>query len=170
MLISVSVLYGFCLVVIVHHTFCRSKQRIRTGSRVKGRVIDVIDANTFVIVRRGQRYLIKLAGLKPPRRGLRWYDVASWALVGKLLGRKVVVVVERVGPTGFIIGRVRCGKQNISHEMISEGHGRAAKTSPIDFSLFKLEREARRQAIGIWKDDEATKASSDRRYRGYRDR
>lgn len=170
MLISVSALYGFCLIVIVYQNFCRSNKRLRTGSRVKGRVIDVIDANTFVIVHRGQRYLVQLAGLKPPRRGLRWYDVASWALVGKLLGRKVVVVVERVGPTGFIIGRVNCGKRDISHEMISEGHGRAAKTSPIDFSLFKLEREARRQAVGIWKDGEATKASSDQKSRGYRGR
>jgi len=168
MLISVSAIYGLCLIVIVYRNFCVPDHQLRDGAQVKGRVVDVIDGNSFVMVRQGQRYLVQLTGVKPPDRGLRWHDVASWALVGKLLGMKVRVLVEQVGPTGFIVGRVKCGKRDIGEEMISEGFGRAAKTSPIDFSLLMLERDARRKAVGIWSKGEATKISSGRRFRGYR--
>ena len=170
MLLSVSAIYGLCLLVIGYRSLRVPDNRLQVGSQIKGKVVDVINGNTFVVQRQGRYILVRVSGLREPDGSSPWKVVASWALVAKLQGRSVRVMVEDVHETGCVVGNVKLGKRDICREMIREGHGRAITSSPIDFSLLMIEREARKAGAGLWENSNPKENVSDRKSRGYRDR
>lgn len=151
MLLSVSAIYGLCLLVIASKTLCSPVSQRKVGATLKGRVTDVVSGNLFVLTRHGNQYLVRVSGLLEPDRSSDWHDVAAWVLVGKLLGKSVEVEIVDIDPRGPVVGVVKRGKRDICREMIRQGHGRPKITSPLDFSLIVAEREARRHGLGLWR-------------------
>ena len=94
MLLSVSAIYGLCLLVIGYRSLRVPDNRLQVGSQIKGKVVDVINGNTFVVQRQGRYILVRVSGLREPDGSSPWKVVASWALVAKLQGRSVRVMVE----------------------------------------------------------------------------
>ncbi|MBO6555833.1 MAG: thermonuclease family protein [Pseudomonadales bacterium] len=163
MLLSVSAIYGLCLLVIGYRSLHAPGNRLQVGSRIKGKVVDVMNGNTFVVQRHGRYILVRVSGLREPDSDSPWKVVASWALVAKLQGRSVRVLVEDVHETGCIVGNVKLGKRDICREMIREGHGRAMTSSPIVFSLLMIEREARKARVGLWESSRPRASVLDRK-------
>lgn len=151
MLVSVSAIYGLCLTVIACHTYVGRKDRIQNGVSITGRVVDVLNGNTFVLAFRDRYLQIHLSGLCEPPSDSPWHDVAAWALVGKLHGRKVQVDIHAVSSRASAAGSVYCDGRDVRLEMVREGHGSIDPAFSTDVALIIAEHEAQRMGVGQWR-------------------
>jgi len=93
----------------------------------QARVVKITDGDTIRVTCefRDFDFPVKLIDVQAPEKNEGGYRESKEALIEKILGEEVDVIVnpnERVGKWGRILGKIYHGGININEEMIREGH------------------------------------------------
>lgn len=120
----------------------------------KGRVIAVIDGDTYDVLVEGNRTLrIRMEGIDAPERGMPYYRVAKNYLSDLCFGKQVNLQItgrdhhNRVLAFAFLDDGTE-----LSHAMLSAGMAWHYLKYNQDQELAALEQEARLNKRGLWAD------------------
>ena len=132
----------------------------RGGSR-SGRVCNIINGDTIVVVENERGTILRLNGIDAPHTSQPWGDIAKHCLAELIDGRNVRI--EEHGQNGFgrtlatIFVRESGGQwTNVNARMVSLGHAWVGNPSgqnlPKDrhSELRTLQREAQKKKLGLW--------------------
>jgi endonuclease YncB( thermonuclease family) len=120
---------------------------------VKGKVVAVKDGDTIVILKNKTEYTIRLTGIDCPEKkqafGMKAKQFASDQAFGKTVTAKIYSkdrykrsLADIILPNGKIL----------NYEMVRAGLAWHYKQYSKDAKLAELERQARKQKIGLWVD------------------
>ncbi len=145
---SASVSFAVFAFILLFHSYCWAWQ---------GKVVELLDADLFLISHEGQTDRIKLYGIECPERGQPYWE-QSQVLASHLVMQKMVEVTPLyVGHDGFedALVRIEGLRDYLNVQLISHG---LAWVKPNECSAHicaewrGLENLARSNAIGLWAD------------------
>ena len=124
---------------------------------LQGKVRDVVDGNTLVIVtRENEEYKVLLHGIDSPDPGQEFASQAKTLLEKLLLNKSVTITLRGKDRTGNRLGEIHVdGASDPRHELVKAGLAWTAERSPNP-ELELLKEEARRNSVGLWKDENPT--------------
>jgi endonuclease YncB( thermonuclease family) len=114
------------------------------------RVVGFTDGDTITVLVAEHTIKVRLAGIDTPERKQPWGSRAKQALSNKVFGENVEVRVVNTDRYGRTVGHVWIGDQNISREMIREGHAWVYRRYLDDKTLIDDETHTRNDGIGVW--------------------
>lgn len=134
---------------------CRSRGDIAIDKRISGKVIAIVDGDTYDLLVAGNKTIrVRMEGIDAPERGMPYYKVSKKYLGSLCFGKQVTLHVtgqdnhhRYLGFTYLVDGR------ELSHEMIRAGMAWHFTKYNSDKDLAKLEVEARKDRRGLWKDE-----------------
>ena len=121
-----------------------------TAETLTGRVVDIHDGDTLILLADRTRHSVRLAQIDTPERDQDWGDHARLALVNRVSGRTVQVEVTDVDRYGRLVGQIRLDGRDINRELVAEGHAWAYRRYLTDVSLLDDEQAARMARLGLW--------------------
>jgi micrococcal nuclease len=124
----------------------------KVGETLEGKVVRIIDGDTFELLVNQQPYRIRMHAIDCPERGQDFYSRCREALSDHLFQQTVrVKIVDRERNNGRYIGDVytKYGEY-INGSMIRDGYAWHFKRYSKDASLAKLEDAARAAKVGLW--------------------
>ena len=122
-----------------------------------GRVVAVADGDTITVEREdGEWVKVRLWGVDCPEDSQPWGDRATEFTAEKCLDKRVLVLGRDVDRYGRLVAEVMLPSQRIlNHELLKAGLAWWYWTYAPEEGLYKiLEREARRDKVGLWVDPE----------------
>ncbi|WP_237763205.1 thermonuclease family protein [Thiobacillus denitrificans] len=125
---------------------------------VAGVVFVVIDGDTVLFKpdhsSPGSRAFLKLrlADIDAPEQDQPHGKAATRALSALLLNQRVEADTVAIDTYGRTIARIRVGAVRVNQEMVRRGLAWASTRGGDHHDLLALQREARRQRIGLWQD------------------
>ncbi|HBE40414.1 MAG TPA: nuclease [Bacteroidales bacterium] len=127
---------------------------ITVGSNVSGKVISILDGDTYDLLVDGNRtILIRMEGIDAPDRGMPFFNVAKQHLAELYFNKHVTIKVNDIDNYGrFISNTYLNDKKDLSQEMIKVGLAWHFKKYNSDPVLSRLEIEARNLKKGLWID------------------
>lgn len=138
---------------------CTSKSGDRStilkGSKYSGKVISIIDGDTYDILLQGNRTIrVRMEGIDAPEKGMPFYRVSKNHLSELCFNEKVKIIVTGIDDNNRILAYsyIADGKE-LGQEMVKEGMAWHFKKYNSDSVLSNLEIEARKSKKGIWIDD-----------------
>jgi endonuclease YncB( thermonuclease family) len=122
-----------------------------------GKVRDVIDGNTLMIVTfENEEYKVLLHGIDSPDPGQEYAAQAKTLLEKLLLNKSVTITMKGKDRLGNRLGEIHVdGAVDARHELVKAGLAWTSEKSPNP-ELEQLKEEARRNNIGLWKDENPT--------------
>jgi endonuclease YncB( thermonuclease family) len=124
------------------------------GEYVSGKVVKVIDGDTFDILIAGNSTIrVRMDAIDAPERGMPFSKKARQYLGDLCLGQMVKVSRAKDDGRGRIISfsYLEDGRE-LSREMLKAGFAWHFKEYNSDPGLAALEEEARRESRGLWRD------------------
>jgi len=116
-----------------------------------GRVVDVMDGDSFELRVKGMTLPIRLFGIDTPEYNQAHGDEATRALRNKILRETVFVTVEDIDAYDRFVGTVQLQNENINVSMVAEGHAWWYQRYAGDAGkLRKAQRSAREAGVGLW--------------------
>jgi len=135
---------------------------------ITGRVVEVIDGDSFILEHDGQRLRVELWGVDAPELGneskpAQLYAQAAKDFVAGFIADKQVHVIRLGQRNGAILGSIKLGRQSINAQLVYRGlawhddihhpyirqlYGVAM--DPHIQRLVQLERDARMNRRGLW--------------------
>lgn len=121
----------------------------------KGRVIEVIDGDTIVVLLNGSKERVRLIGINTPEVGRPYFEEATQKTAELILGKTVRLekdISER-DKYGRLLRYVYVGNIFINAELIRQGYAYAYTYPPdVKYSdyFLKLQREAIEKGVGLW--------------------
>lgn len=125
-----------------------------TGGIIEGKVIGIVDGDTFDLLNDSNKiYRIRMEGIDAPEKGMPFYQVSKKHLGSLCFGQRVAVKITQAESGNRKIGftYLSAGTE-LSHEMIRAGLAWHFVKFNSDRDLAALEREARKEQRGLWKD------------------
>ncbi|HSJ81787.1 MAG TPA: thermonuclease family protein [Thiobacillus sp.] len=129
---------------------------------VAGVVFVVIDGDTVLFKPEpyspGSRAFLKvrLAGIDAPEQDQPHGEAATRALSALLLNQRVEVDAVAIDAYGRTIAHIRVGALRVNQEMVRRGLVWVSTRGRDQHGLLALQREARRERIGLWQDTAPT--------------
>lgn len=133
---------------------------------VEGIVIRVGDGDTVTVAAAsGEEVRVRLYGIDAPeirhkdRPGQPHGRESRNALKEKVHRKAVRAEIVDVDTYGRLVGTLFLGRRNINAEMVAEGHAWAYRRfleGPYASAFIDLERKARRERLGLWRDSNPT--------------
>lgn len=121
------------------------------STELSGLVTAVGDGDSITLQVAGQARRIRLAGIDAPELDQSHGPQARAALVGLCLGRLASVAVQDTDRYGRTVGTVRCGQADTANaEQVRHGHAWVYERYNQVAELETLEKNARRQGLGLW--------------------
>ena len=119
--------------------------------KVKGKVVRVIDGDTFELLVNKTTYKVRLNAIDAPEKGQDFYQKSKQALVNLCFSKTVTVELLKKDRYGRWIGEVYSADgQYINGRMISDGYAwhytKYSKSAP----LAAAESTAKRKKLGLW--------------------
>ncbi|MGJ1195847.1 thermonuclease family protein [Sphingobacterium spiritivorum] len=133
-------------------------QKNLKGQTFSARVIRIIDGDSMEVLYEGQPLKIRLSHIDSPelKKSQPYGKAAKKALSDLCYGQYVTVQVEKYDRYGRAIALVvNANKQIINQQMIIQGMAWHFKRYSKDPLYARLEREARKNRAGLWKDPDA---------------
>lgn len=135
----------------------------------KGKVIEVIDGDTIVVLLNGSKERVRLIGIDTPEVGRPYFEEATQKTAELILGKTVRLekdISER-DKYGRLLRYVYLGNIFINAELVRQGYAYAYTYPPdVKYSNYflKLQREAIEKGVGLWSlsSQESTKEKSER--------
>lgn len=119
-----------------------------------GRVIWVFDGDSFTILNDDEKREVRLAGVDSPEKGQPYSNRARQALQRLIKGEIVRVDVDKLDGYGRYVGTVYVGDLNVGREMVRQGLAWWYRYYASDDKILeRLEREARNNRVGLWRDE-----------------
>jgi endonuclease YncB( thermonuclease family) len=110
----------------------------------------------------GVETIVRLAGIDAPERAQPFSNVARRALQELTLGHEIEIFPVKIDQYGRTVAGLRIGETDICLEMIRRGLAWQFKQyeheqTPAERSLYaEAEAAARREKMGLWKDERPT--------------
>lgn len=137
-------------------TFKKDKRlTMRPGDKVNGKVISVIDGDTYDILVNGSKTLrVRMEGIDAPERGMPFYRVSKNHLSEYCFNKDVKLEITGVDDFNRILGYTYLDDgTELGREMVRSGLAWHFKRYNSDPTLARLETEARTQKKGIWSQE-----------------
>ena len=135
--------------------------QLMAAQTVRGMVRHVGDGDTLTLISRSAgKVTVRLYGIDAPetrrsdKAGQAYGDQAKRVLKYKLLGREVQLEVRERDQYGRAVAVVRLGRRDINAEMVGEGMAWAYRRyleAPYASDYIRLEEQARRRHLGLWR-------------------
>jgi micrococcal nuclease len=125
------------------------------GQDFEGHVIGVRDANTVEVLHGTEVIVLRLHGVDAPDLGQPFGSQAQAFVASLVVDKQAQIVITKPGTPGVLpAGQVLLASGfNLSHELLKAGLAWWDRNAaPTDYSLWKLEREARLEHRGLWAD------------------
>lgn len=118
-----------------------------------GRVIKIVDGDTYDILINGKQLRIRMDGIDAPERG-QPYSKISKEYLGRLCdGETIRLEIKSKDRFGRTVAKSWVsGNRELGAEMIRAGMAWHFKKYSDDLRLGKLEQQARRERVGLWAD------------------
>jgi endonuclease YncB( thermonuclease family) len=127
-----------------------------SSEEVKGKVVKVVDGDTFDILDSGQRvHRIRMNGIDAPEKGQAFGDASKKKLASFCAGKMVKIVKYSTDRNGRWIADSYVDGVSLSAAMVRDGMAWHFVKYTSDSTLARLEKEARTQKRGLWADPQA---------------
>lgn len=124
----------------------------KKGERVTGKVVKVADGDTLTLRVEKTDYVIRLSGIDAPEDGQDFAKVARQALVQRVIGKQVRVLIRDKDKYGRLVGVVYLDGDCVNTKLVAQGlawHYVEYESSKV---LAHAESEARENELGLWAD------------------
>lgn len=128
------------------------------GEHFSGPVVGIADGDTLTVLQSGVPRRIRLAEIDAPEKSQAFGQRAKQSLAALCAGANAEVNVLGLaktygrGDTPRLVARVRCRGADVNAEQIQRGMAWVYDHYVSDRSLYALQDEARRRAIGLWSE------------------
>ncbi|MCM5681303.1 thermonuclease family protein [Schlegelella sp. S2-27] len=141
------------------------------GQRLEGTVTRVSDGDTLWLRIEGEEpaskpVKLRLEGIDAPERCQPWGSQSAQALTGRVLGRKVQVVLRAQDAYRRWLGSLWLDGDDVSAWMVSEGHAWSYRFRRSDGPYARQEREARVRHRGLFSQPDPMQPQVFRRWHG----
>lgn len=140
--------------IIACNSESNRNQLLKKGSIVSGKVIAIIDGDTYDALIEGNKTIrVRMEGIDAPEKGMPFYYKSKKYLSDLCFGKKVKIKITGIDNYKRVIAYtyIEDGKE-LSHEMIRAGFAWHFKKYNSDSNLSELELEAKTQRKGLWAD------------------
>lgn len=132
----------------------------------RGEVVRILDGDTIEVLVNRQPIRVRLADIDAPESGQAFGSRARQRLADLIFRSEVQVIEKEIDRYGRTLGIVYASLKypggevqltNINAIMVQEGMAWAYRyfNKPTDPDMYELEKEARRQRVGLWSDGNA---------------
>jgi micrococcal nuclease len=123
----------------------------------QGVVVKVLDGDSIEVKRNGKVYTVRLYGIDTPEYKQAYSNKAK-QFTKRLVNRQKVNVVEKdIDRYGRIVALVESRGQLVNRELVREGlawyYSKYCLAQPLCGELKDLERKARNEGRGLWRDE-----------------
>ena len=123
----------------------------------EGVVVKVLDGDSIEVKRNGKVHTIRLYGIDTPEYKQAYSNKAK-QFTKRLVNRQKVNVVEKdIDRYGRIVALVESSGQLVNRELVREGlawyYSKYCLAQPLCGELKDLERKARNEGRGLWRDE-----------------
>lgn len=126
--------------------------QIQTKASYTGRVVGVVDGDTYDLVINGRQCRIRMQGIDAPERGMP-YGTASKSYLSRLLFNKTVkVYITKKDGKRWVAETYLPSGNEAGAEMVAAGMAWHFKKYSKSSYLNALELQARKQRVGLWAD------------------
>lgn len=138
---------------------CTSKsghnQTLKKGSTVSGKVISIIDGDTYDALLQGNKTIrVRMEGIDAPEKGMPFYQKSKKCLSSLCFGKQVKIKITGIdNHERFLAYTYNENGNELSQEMIKAGLAWHFKKYNSDQKLSKLEMEAKALRKGLWIDE-----------------
>jgi len=137
----------FILLVILSGT-CVAQEKIL--SKQEGKVIGIIDGDTFDILVDGVTIRVRMNGIDAPEKKQDYYTQSKKALSDLSFGKTAIIVEHGHDRYRRLIADLFVNNQNINYKMVELGMAWHFKKYSSDVQLAELENLARERKKGLW--------------------
>ncbi|MBF0127029.1 MAG: thermonuclease family protein [Magnetococcales bacterium] len=122
-----------------------------------GRVERVVDGDSLVVVRDGERVKVRLSGVDTPEHGQPFAEQARGFARARVEGRTVRVVEKETDRHGRMVAWVtRPGEEELGAALVRAGLAWRHAYFSNDAGLKALEKSARERRLGLWSHADPT--------------
>ena len=115
-----------------------------------GKVVGITDGDTVTVLTYDKQTKIRLAEIDTPEKNQPYGKKAKKALSDFIFGRTVRIEVQTIDRYGRTVGKIYLDNLNINKEMVKAGHAWVYRRYAKDETLFKLEKHAKQNMLGLW--------------------
>ena len=125
------------------------------GKRITGKVISVIDGDTYDILLSENRTIrIRMEGIDAPEKGMPFYNLSKRYLSERCFNKNVTVLITGKDEYNRFLAKTYLTNEiELSQEMIKSGLAWHFKKYNSEIILSRLEEEARNLKKGLWIDE-----------------
>jgi len=126
------------------------------GDKWTGKAIGVTDGDSITVLRGQTQVKIRLYGIDCPEKGQPWGKRAKQFTEDQCLGQTVLVFGRDTDRYGRLVAEIMLPSQRIlNHELLKAGLAWWYEKYAPEASLYRLlEKQARRERVGLWADPE----------------
>lgn len=125
--------------------------------KVKGKVVRIIDGDTFELLVDKKTYKIRLSAIDAPEKGQDFYEKSRQALAALCFNQTVTVELVRKDRYQRWIGEVYSARgQYINGRMISDGYAWHYTDYSKSAPLAAAQATAKRKKLGLWAQGKPT--------------
>jgi micrococcal nuclease len=135
--------------LLISLTSC-SEAKPDTNQKLSGKVIGIVDGDTFDLLVNNSKIRIRLNGIDCPERKQPFYQQSKNALATMIFGKQVVVNSKARDRYKRVLGDVYVGNESVNEQMVGTGYAWHFKKYSNDQRLASLENKARQKRIGLW--------------------
>ncbi|NCP61398.1 MAG: thermonuclease family protein [Flavobacteriales bacterium] len=122
---------------------------------IEGKVTRIADGDTFTLIfDNGFDVRVRLNGIDSPEKKQAFSKRAKQTLSDLIFDKEVKVYYKSKDRYGRVLGDVYVGEVNINHEMVRRGMAWHFTRYSEDETLAALEKEAKKNKIGLWAEAE----------------
>jgi micrococcal nuclease len=133
--------------------FTETKYETQDRKYVTGNVTRIADGDTFTMIfDNGFEVRVRLNGIDSPEKKQAFSNRAKQTLSALIFNKKVKVYYESKDRYGRVLGDIYIDNLNVNHEMVRRGMAWHFIRYSDDETLAALEKEARKNRIGLWAD------------------
>lgn len=133
--------------------FTETKYETQDRKYVTGKVTRIADGDTFTMIfENGFEVRVRLLGIDSPERRQAFSNKAKQTLSDLIYNKEVKVYYESKDRYGRVLGDIYINDLNVNHEMVRRGMAWHFIRYSDDEKLAALEKEARKNKIGLWAD------------------
>lgn len=145
------------IIALVFLCSCYSKKQSPIQSEFYGKVIKVIDGDTYDLLVDTTTMRIRMDGIDAPERGMPFYKVAKEYLGDLCVGQNIkIITTKKDRYKRFIANSYLENGSSLSLLMVKAGMAWHFKKYSNDVELSDAELEAKSKRIGLWFDENPT--------------
>ena len=116
-----------------------------------GKVVGIVDGDSIKVMHEGKAEQIRLSGIDCPEQGQAFGNKAKQATSSLSFGKEVKVQPKTTDRYGRTVAEVGLSDgMNLNQELVKQGW--CGSNAPNNQVLKNLERQARKQKLGLWVD------------------